>query len=280
MHTAARYLPSTHPRDMAAACVRAALFWAPREDLWYSILEHQRSGRSASFSADTTSALAITLRSFFLALGSALQMPRPPPGSQDPVYPPRGEGWAGLVMEGNAGWVMEGNAGMVMEGNWSYLLFPACPQGHLACYFAPFLLFAPALPRGGGAAAGGRGGAGGAGGGGGGGGEGGGEGGDGTWSKNEKEAGKMGLFQEAQMQKKKEQERERERLFEEAKMRWFGTCCINLPVQGAEVAIPPKWRVNGVFWYVSTCLYTQTHVCVRVFVLVCVCVRACPHPKH
>jgi len=28
---------------------------------------------------------------------------------------------------------------------------------------------------------------------------------------------------------------------------------INLPVLGAEVAIPPKWRVNGVFWYVCVC---------------------------
>ncbi len=213
MHIAARYLPSTHPRDIAAACVRAALFWAPREDLWYSILEHQRSGPGASFSADTTSALAITLRSFFLALGSALQMPRPP-GTQGRVHPPRGEAGAGMVMEGNAG--------MVMEANWSYLLFPACPQGHLACYFQPLSLFLPAAARGGGG-----------GGEGGGEGGGGGGGGDGTLRKNEKEEGKMGLFQEAKMQrdrhtqKERERERERERLFQEAKMRWFGTCCIN-----------------------------------------------------
>ena len=42
------------------------------------VLEHQAHGPHATFSADNTSALGITLRSFVLALGSALQMRKVP----------------------------------------------------------------------------------------------------------------------------------------------------------------------------------------------------------
>ena len=138
--TAPRYLPATHPRDMAAACMRSDLFWAARGDLWDMIVEHQLRGAPASFGADTTSALAITLRSFVLALGSALQMPRPPAGpeacsgcrcSAPPCSHARrpgegrqdqGHGGAGLRMHTDT-------AGLRMDTDWSYLAYPACPQG-------------------------------------------------------------------------------------------------------------------------------------------------------